>query len=31
MMMEHIVLFAIMMVVVWALSPDDDIIDIERD
>ncbi len=30
-MMEHIVLFAIMMVVVWALSPDDDIIDIERD
>jgi hypothetical protein len=30
-MIEHIVLFAIMMVVVWALSPDDDIIDIERD
>jgi hypothetical protein len=30
-MMEHLVLFATIMVVAWALSPDDDLIDIERD
>jgi len=30
-MIEHLVLFITTMVVAWALSPDDDLIDIERD
>ena len=31
MMIENLALFLILMVVAWALSPDDDLIDIERD